>query len=295
MIDAMPRPSLLLSVRSLLLPLLTAALLTLPPEVAAAARQAEPAVDFELKANHGMHAHVISEGDFIALEISRGARTATYKVEGEGTETGLKAKFGGLGEIDVAFDATETNPVKPPHGCHGPPSTDSRGVFTGTIEFTGERDYVRVDASEAKGTLRLDREGEWRCPITRGRQASQKKEEPGFLFASDARCHCLFAAFSLENGRRLFAGGRVEDRGKMQISRVTAAAGGPSTFVYDLGAGTARANPPRPFTGTATFKRRPHRPALWRSSIRVPLLGASPVHLGGPHFRAVLTKDLFGG
>jgi hypothetical protein len=275
--------------------MLVAALLTVPPvATASAAPHAEPAVDFELKVGHDTHAHVTSEGDIVSLEIRRQTRTATYKVKGETTEVGLKARFGGLGKIDVAYAPTKTDQVKPPKGCHGPPSTDSSGVFTGTIEFTGERHYVRVHASEAKGTMRVDREGEWRCPITRGRRAPQKKEEPGFLFASGPRCHCLFAVFAEENGRRLFIGGRVEHRGEMEISRVSAAAGGPSTFVYDIGAGTAEADPPRPFAGTATFKRRPHRAALWRSTIRVPLLGAGPVHLGGRDFRAVLTKDLFG-
>lgn len=278
----------------LLVSALAVAIIAVPAATAAAAPHGEPAFEFELKANHGIRAQVASEGDVVSLEIVRRNRTATYKVEGQGTETGLKARFGGLGEIDVAFAPTETKLVKPPQGCHGPPSTASQGVFTGTIEFTGEHHYVRIDASEAKGRMRLDREGEWRCPITRGRRAPAKKEESGFLFASGGHCHCLFAAFGLEDGRRLFVGGRIEHRGKMEISRATFAAGGRSTFVYDIAAGTAEANPPRPFTGAGTFKRRPHRPALWRSTIRVPLLGGRPAHLGGPGFRAVLTKSFFG-
>jgi hypothetical protein len=59
-------------------------------------------------------------------------------------------------------------------------------------------------------------------------------------------------------------------------------------------AGTASARPPHPFTGSATFKRRQHGRVLWRSTIRVPLLGVDPILLGGRGFKATLARNLPG-
>jgi hypothetical protein len=300
-------PSLLVSALAI------AALLVAAPAAKSVTHSAAVEVQLVLPANHGLRATVANYEE-ITLEIERKGRLVTYEVPGEVTETGLKVRFGELGLIDVTFEPTKTRTDEPPKGCKGKPSTLSEGLFVGTIEFTGEREYVRIDAAQAKGELNAWRESEWRCPshkrsrrthsvpqppTLRSRQQSEAKKQPATLAVASRRCNCFFAAFA-ERGRRgrgptTFVGAQFEEREGMEISRVTSANAGPSAFVFDHAAGTAKVHPPRPFSGNGTFKRRPHGRDLWRSTIQVPLLGAEPLRVGGRGFRAGLVRALPGG
>jgi hypothetical protein len=304
---------------SLLVPALAIAALLVAAPVAAspAAKSATPSagVDIQLvlPADHGLRATVANH-EQITLEIERKGRLVTYEVPGEVTETGLKAQFGDLGLIDVTFEPTKTRTDEPPKGCKGRPSTLSEGLFVGTIEFTGEREYVRIETTQAKGRLNVWRESEWRCPrhrrpmrthgtprlpTPRPRQRSEVEKEPATLAVASRRCSCFFAAVA-ERDRRgrgpsAFFGAQFEEREGMEISRVTSVEAGASAFVFDHAAGTAKVRPPQPFSGNGTFKRRPHGRDLWRSTIQVPLLGADPLRLGAAGFRARLVRALPGG
>ena len=301
----------------LLVPALaTAALLGSAP-VAAAPTQDSQAhfayIEFGFAGDHGLHGNIETSSEGITLEIAGKHRFVTYRAQGESTEAGLKVQFGGLGMIDVAFTPTETRTEEPPKGCTGPPSTSSYGLFTGTIDFTGEREYVRIETTEAKGMLDVYRESEWRCPRhekprpprirrrlpARSRGGSGAKKEPAALGAIDRRCGCLFAAFGERDrrgrGQSFFYGLKAEQPEGMEITRVTYARAGARAFVFDHAAGTARLRPPRPFSGTATFKRRPHSRDLWRSTIEVPLLGADTLSVRAPAFRARLVRARPGG
>lgn len=275
--------------------------------------------EIELSADHGLHAQVESNSEGIYLRISRGdpeggrgESVVSYQVRGESTATGLRARFGKLGLIDVVFQPTETRLEKPPKECKGPPSTSSQGLFVGTIDFTGEEGYVRIEATQAKGSMWVSREREWRCPKRRrssrahgprprptvaSRPFPKAKAKPtaATLVASSDRRHCFLAAHA-ERGRggrgsTTFVGAEYEKREGMEIGRATAVQAAPSSFAFDHRAGTARLRPPRPFSGSATFKRRPHRPDLWRSTIRVPLLGADPLRIGSTGFKVALLSE----
>lgn len=271
-------------------------------------------IDFQLAANNGLHAHLETSSEGVLLEISRKDRVVTYKVQGESTERGLKAQFGKLGLIDVAFRSTRTRVEKPPKGCEGKPSTDSEGLFVGTIEFTGELEYVRIEATQAKGTMWVSRESEWKCPRheepprtheTRRlsalgfRDKSDADREPATLVAVNRRCSCFFAAYAFPSregaGRTAFVGVKFESREGMEINRGTFVSADFSAFVFDHAAGTAQVHPPHPLSGSGIFKRRPHGRDLWRSTIQVPLLGADPLDVGDPGFRAELVRELPGG
>jgi hypothetical protein len=293
-----------------------AALLALAPIATAPARDSLvhfAYIEFGLTADQGLHAQIETSSEGITLEIADKHHFVTYKAQGEPTESGLKVRFGGLGLIDVAFTPTETRTEEPPKGCTGPASTSSKGIFTGTIDFTGEREYVRIETTQVEGTLDVYRELEWKCPrhkqrmhlrgasrpaAVAARRRSKVKGEPASLGVVDRRCGCLFGASS-DPARRghksSFFGAKFEELEGMEISRVTYAEAGARTFVFDHAAGTASVRPPKPFSGTGTFKRRPHSRDLWRSTIEVPLLGADPLSVRGPSFRARLVRALPGG
>lgn len=297
----------------LLLPALAIAalLVAAPAAMAAMDPKTLPAqTEFDLPASNGLRAHLDVFNEEFTLLIEGKNRYARYEVDGEANETGLKARFGQLGEIDVAFHPTEVELEKPPKGCFGPPSRFSQGFLVGTVSFTGEGEYVRIETSEVEALLQNWRESEWRCPQREHRARHHraprplpfdprprniKDKDPAILAAAKRRCQCGFVAYSIpgENGRvkNFFYGAKQEEPEGMEILRLTYANAGAAAFTFNHKAGTASVHPPAPFTGSGVFKRRPHGPDLWRSSLRVPLLGADPIDMRDGGYRAALVND----
>jgi hypothetical protein len=266
-------------------------------------------VGLELQASNGLRAKLETANDeMVTLEIGRkGLRDSylgvIYEVQGKVTEAGLKARFGRLGQIDVTFTPSRTlDSTEPSEGCAGAPRTLREGVFTGTIDFTGEREYVRIEGP-AEGWMSVI--PEWQCPDIEEPMpfagasgplalGSRKKGEAATLYAGSRRCACLFAAAvhrRSRGGRSLFYLMQEERHEGMEITRATRAKGGSTAVDFDHEAGTANVNPPPPFSGHASFRARPHGRDLWRSTIRAPLLGVGSVSLFGPGFGAILYPE----
>lgn len=300
---------------SLLVPALAVVALLFGAPVAAAAvdpKTQSVTTDLELPTNNSLHAHLDVFNDEFTLQIERENQSsyASYEVDGEATEAGLKARFGKLGVIDVAFHPTEVELEQPPRGCVGPPSRFSRGVLIGTITFIGEDEYVRIEETEIEAHLENWRESEWRCsrhhrrarrvraprPSLFSPRPSTRAKDPATLVAAKRRCRCVFVAYSFpeEKGRgaSAFYGAMFEETGGMEITRATGGTAGASAFTYNHKAGTATVRPTSPLFGSGHFERRPHRPDLWRSTIRVPLLGAEPIDMRKGNFHAALVNEL---
>jgi hypothetical protein len=265
-------------------------------------------VELDLKASNGLHAHLEnSEGGTVTLELRRKGQIVTYEVPGKATEAGLKVRFGRLGSIDVAFMPTKTlSSTEPGEGCTGAPRTLREGVFAGTIDFTGERGFVRIEGPQATGSMSVV--SQWECPEAEAmdpfarvpllsRAASRYKKgerESATLSATSPGCSCYFAAgvhHRRSGGKSIFGGVKLETREGMEIVRATQARGPASAFDFDHAEGTATLRPPSPLGGRASFKALPNGRPLWRSTIRVPLLGAEPIDTGGPGFTASLRPE----
>lgn len=187
---------------------LALAIVCLPAGTSVASPETQDAsllVHFKLDANHGLSAFVDATDGEVTLAIGGGHQEVTYKAPAEITKSGLKAQFGKLGQIDVTLEAAETTLThEPPEGCKGKPSTRSKGLFTGTIEFVGEREFVRIEATEARGRISIFRNAEWTCPdepsSTHGhgrpttsvttRERSGTEKWPTTLVAISRPCHC---------------------------------------------------------------------------------------------------------
>ncbi len=296
-----------------LVPALAALALLVPAPVATAAVDSVT-TDLELPTNNNLVAHLDVFNDEFDLEIGRKDQSsyASYEVDGEATEAGLKARFGQLGVIDMAFRPTEVELERPPKGCTGPPSKFSDGVLTGTISFTGEREFVRIEVSEIEARLENWRESEWRCPSHRRRAHrvrrprslpfSPRPSDNGktvgeaTLTALKRRCRCVFVGYSFPNESRKtssgFFGARFEKREGMEITRATGSSAPASAFTFNHKAGTATVRPRPPLLGYGHFERRPHGRDLWRSTIRVPLLGDDPIDMRDGGYRAKLVNEL---
>jgi hypothetical protein len=302
----------------LVLLLASAVLLATPGSVAGASRapkegaasQPDPEVwiEFELGAGQGLTAQLETFADDVTLTIVGHHQAVSYQVKGELSPSGLVAKFGALGEVSVTFSPTKTiSSQQSPKGCKGEASTDREGIFSGTIKLTGEREYVRLDATEAKGEMEVT--PHWRCgsrggknvvpsPPTVTHRAAVEKEDDATLKASSRISRGGFSAAAIRGpkGRNytFFAGGLSEHRESMKIFRLAALSAPTSTFLFNHAEGTASVHPPFPFSGSASFKRRRKGPPAWSGSLKVALLGADPIALTGPGFRASLARDFPG-
>lgn len=263
----------------------------------------------------GLQIHVTGENGMVEIEVRRegrrGGSIVFYRTQGESTEAGMKAQFGPLGLIDVHFTSTRTLlSVPPPKGCKGEPTTYREGFFSGTIEFTGEREYVRFDKTRVDGKMNVNRESEWKCPRHKGSRRSlrsaprtsaaasdrKRRERQAWLIVSSESCSCALLVYAERDAKRHgptgFVGMQREELEGMEISRNTYTEAGSSAFFYNHAAGTATAHPPRPFSGDGTFKRRRNGHNLWRSTIKIPFLGMGRVSIDGDHYWAVLRRHI---
>jgi hypothetical protein len=163
-------------------------------------------VALTLKASDGLHARLENSEDGTAtLELRKKDQTVTYEAPGQATEAGRKVRFGRLGRIDVAFTPTRVlNSTEPGEGCAGAPRTLREGVFTGTIDFTGEGGFVRLEGPRSNGSMSVI--SEWECPEVEAmdrftgapRQLRLRSGGGGGgsveLEATDRGCSCDFAA-----------------------------------------------------------------------------------------------------
>jgi hypothetical protein len=265
-------------------------------------------VELTLQANNGLHAHLEnSEDGIVTLEVRKGGQFVTYQVPGEISEEGLKARFGRLGLIDVTFTPTTTlNSTARGDGCTGAPRTLREGVFAGTIDFTGERDFVRIEGPQATGSMSVI--SQWECPETQAMNPvarvsrllsaaprnGEGERESATLVAMKHGFSSYFVAgvaHRHSGGSSIFLGARIEALEDVLIWRATEVHGLASAFDFDFDAGTATLRPPAPLRGHASFSAHSRGHGRWRSTIRVPLLGADPIATGRPAFKVTLRPE----
>jgi hypothetical protein len=172
----------------------------------------------------------------------------------------------------------------------------SQGIFTGDFEFTGEHRYIHFDVHRIGG----ERTTAGSC--SSGRPAADLRARRGPT-AAEARGATLQARTAgpspldtitaeVHRGVRGFegvvAGFRWERGEGMEVIRGAQIGIGRNRFRWDVDAGTATIRPAAPFTGSATFSRRPDGKPRWSGSLRVPILGGRPLSLTGPRFEAHL-------
>jgi hypothetical protein len=236
------------------------------------------------------------------LHIGRGQRAgigASYSSPGRIDGTRVRARFGGLGLVDVSFEQEGETVVRPPPpSCEGAPRTIRSGSFVGTIRFDGERGFSTVDAARASGTLKTV--PEWTCPRPGRRRpggavasvdtSPAVLEARGGPLARRVALRAVAAHEEDESDSLLFSAGRLEARPRLRIDRYAYAfSSRGSAFEFDQGLSWATLAPPPPFDGSARFTRDAGDPR-WTGSLTVDLPGVGPVRLGGEDFTARLYR-----
>jgi hypothetical protein len=240
----------------------------------------------------------IQGGRRIELLFDRHGEVAYYGAReqiGAGTVT---ARFGNLGALDFKFSPAHG---EGPLGCvHG--EGWQRGTFEGSFRFHGENHYADIAVGGAPGWFQT-RPAE-NCAGSPGRgkapaatatasRAGQVAETGALLEGvTGSREPLRYFEFSTENRKQgirvSFNAVRAEHREGMEIERGAEIYGGAATFHWNLLAGTARVEPPAPFSGRAFYRRGPSGPPSWTGSLRVPVLGGRPIRLTGADFNAHL-------
>ncbi len=221
----------------------------------------------------------------VTLSIARDGLTSTYQVPATFTDDLVTAKFGRLGELNFHF-----GPKKGARKCLG------ELTFTGSFTFTGENEYIHVDADEAEGAK------------VGGEFEPCGELEGGGLVVVDESVYleAVAGSFKRGRGRRVAVddsqaeGGRTtveisasqtEEKEGVRISRSATLSAGRGAFRHNVKAGTATLKPPAPFTGWARMTPGRGGRGIWEGTLRVSTLGGKPIELTGPAFRAGFVKE----
>jgi hypothetical protein len=271
-----------------------AALLAVGPSASA---EGAPVRQFEFKLREDGFKVTVKDDpgeEKVLMTLFRDGEVAYYETPAEVGEDSVRARFGQLGELDYTF-----TPAPRARSCGKP----TRGTFEGTFNFTGENEYVKFAVAKALG--RFDgpatdgcEEAGRRPAAFRARGGGPKTEGADDEATLGAHTRLPLPARSLlvfefvRKGRSMVAFDAFQQEKKegMRVARGAAAVGPRSTFIWNLEAGTAHLDPPAPFTGTATYKRRPKGRPVWRGSLAAPVPGGAPIRLTGDEFVVQLIK-----
>jgi hypothetical protein len=239
--------------------------------------------------------------------------TMSYRTEGKVNRDGIDADFGQFGRIELNFVGSPKRSVSHSPNCRPRgPEVNEYGRMTGSAEFETLGGVVKLDSDQ------LSVEGQtWSSPkqtctpkpskaVSGGgamearRGAHQVEKGEGFVTTVMARAHTMgrtidVYAFKLSHefvpdmaatSTRRF--GTV-----LTSTSVHAPEGeGPGQAVrLSIGSGTrpldAKLSAAAPFSGSATYRKRPGIAPSWLGSLAVEIPGEGTLPLAGPDFHAI--------
>ncbi|HXF30021.1 MAG TPA: hypothetical protein VN522_00775 [Solirubrobacterales bacterium] len=287
--------------RALVLASMFASALLAIGSAAASAAEIEREVGFELQVE-GFDVDVFvtnNDGDVSAMLILvKGPQVAYYQVPAKVTAERVTARFGAFGELDYTFRPKGKGSLE----CLGASNTENEAVLEGTFTFTGEEEYVHIDARRAEGAVHLYPVPKQCAQTRRGRRVV-----PYHPTYSDKGATLQAKTGLLDDGTAyevsVYDGGDprrhqigifayfAERQEGVEIARGVQMSAPSSAFHWNLAAGTASLHPPAPFTGSAKFTRRGHDGhGTWTGSLAMPILGGEPVKVAGSAFSAFMHK-----
>jgi len=251
---------------------------------------------FTLRGSDGYTLNVISEGREIEVDASHAKDGfASYSVPGHKQgKRGLEAKLPGIGRIAVEFHSTG-KPKKIPayEGCTGRPGRAETGIFVGTINFHGERDYTDVNATRAKGLI-LSTKPQTCTTEKRGGGGKGFDEMLGATLSATAlKQGLVFTAGRIDAGEDTIASytaAQVSRHRGMAITRAVSTGDLLGSFDAEHTGRTASAHvePGAPFDGTADFGIEADGTVRWTGDLSVVFPGTEPIRLTGKQFLARL-------
>lgn len=248
---------------------------------------------FTLRATHGYRMSVLGAegpqgGAGVVIVTLRSRRASvTYSAPAAVTPGSIEADLGSVGRIDVDF--VPSGRTRTERSSCGRSALVESGRYEGTIDFKGEDGYSEVRATSAQGEASA-----WLNLIcASGGSEGIGGHSPGARLTVRHSGAGGFEFSAMKNSPRRparFAASLEERRGTLRIERSAAITAAPGAFEFDVRAGKARVRPPRPFSGSASYRRRSGRGSRWRGNLRVDFPGRSGVRLTGRGTRASLIR-----
>lgn len=254
---------------------------------------------FSVKASHGYRMIVLGsaerddgDGVVVAYLIDKGRhRAAYYLTKGYVTDTRLKARFAGLGRIDLRLRASgRKGRIRVPEPCGGSSEPYEKATYRGVLRFRGEEGFTAARAGRIAVSPQL-----WANLICRyGFEVETENVEmgvPGAALTAELKKRSRLAVSlsvvkNRSGGRTLVTAEVGERRHGLTIARAVQYLVGAAAFDYDSSLATASIALPAPFSGTATFQRGATR--QWTGDLRVDLPGRADVALTRPGLRPSL-------
>lgn len=276
--------------------ILIGGIVVIPGSVGSASAAEPPIVPpgFSLRSSHGYRLSVMTLGNpgggagVVVMTLRSRHTEVSYLAPAALGPTSIEADLGDLGRLDVDFVSSGT-PRAERSACGDQPVLVEGGRYEGTIDFEGEEGYSRVHAASARGEAKA-----WLSVIC----ASVGSEgigghSPGARLTARHRGASNFEFRAMTNSPSRparFTASVRERRGDLEIERSVAAEAPPGSFDFDVPSGRAYVHPPRPFAGTASYRRRLGGRPRWRGDLNVDFPGRSDVWLTGPGTRASLIR-----
>lgn len=222
--------------------------------------------------------YVEGYGGIVMIVTAKGPVFATYTTEGKGKPGHIRARFGRYGKVNMKFEKKGKVRTRKPKGCTGKADRIQRGVWKGTLEFKGDKQYTKVKRAKARGTQ--IKWGNYNCPPPSG-------PGPNLFLGADTEDtgDGTFTSFgasrnSTTNMRPYFFASHDEFVGKVIVYRSVDLRGDVSQFQYGFSPDVATVQPPKPFTGVGTYV-----DGDWSGNLKVKAAGKT-IPLTGDHFTA---------
>jgi len=255
--------------------------------------------EFSVKGSKGYRIRVEGSGNAVTLSASGPDGTAIYTALGRVSTSGIAARFGSRGEVDVEFRRSRREKIEsPPKQCKGKPRVTRWGRFVGRVRFVGERGYTSFDSRSVPGLTNVS--PNWRCkrfpddPDEQPNVPGETSEDSVALELVNGRTGLEAGAFAFrppgERGLTFFVAGINEPGKRMQIARYALAIAREPAFSFDSALTSATIAPPRPFSGSATYQGIPGAPPAWSGDLAVTLPGTAGLSLVGPDYRPRLFR-----
>lgn len=252
-------------------------------------------LDMDLQGSDGYSVHIRSGPlGHLSVQVSKEWFSATYTTEDElAAVDRIKARLPGLGTVSVRFHprGPGRHPTVPYCKKKQRPTVQF-GLVRGTIRFAGERDYVRVEADEARAWTEELRK--WNCRYAERDLEFDPRERDWVskFTASGAGVFFLARRYkpgALPTGDVLYFAETGELFRKapgvpwLLIYREIKVPAQASTF-QDAHFEHLRISPPFPFSGTGSLTRTPESVFTWRGDLALQFPGLDPILLAGPDF-----------
>ena len=259
-----------------------------------------PHLGFTLKAGHGYLVSVLGLGrQAVGVLVTRPHQDSHsgYAAKGSVSDGRISASFEGFGSVHMRFLRSSDKVRTGSRDCRGASRfVRRRGVFVGSFRFRGEHGYVSVRAHRAKGavvTVARRCERGTRGPsrprplVLRGRN---ENAESATLVAGWRHGGSVqnFAAYEARQGF-IFLAQSAESRGSVAIFHEARSTADDGLSLNDS-LTEAEVSPPRPFSGSGTYRAAPDGTVSWDGSLSVFFPGAGEVPLTGPPFEATVDK-----